>query len=436
VTLVRVSLARACVYWVVVGLAVVAFWRGASVHAAAVNHTTGKDQGAYLALAGRVARSHGVEVDGARPPLYPALLTLAWRAGTDRQSFFLRARTLTVVLATLAWLAFLFVLRRRLRALTALAVWLALGFSLWIFYAPYVKAESLFFPCATASFLLLLEQIQRPRYRTACVAGLVSGVAQLLKASLAPALWLFVGVQGLLVVRTFVTSRSLREPRARRRIASTALLFATFFVVLLPYAVANTRVFGRPFYNVNSDFYLWNDSWADTRRSTRGKGDRAGFPQLPPSKLPSAERYFRSHGAADVLARLERGAVGLGDQAVHGPGFLQITSFALLLAFGLFALQRSWRRTLRVAWPLALYAGSYFGGYLLLYCWFYAINPGLRFVAALFGPALFLAGCVADRASSRNARWAWAFPALLVSSLLVAAPTIMTFLRRWAGAGW
>jgi hypothetical protein len=427
---------RDCTYWLVVMGALFAFWRGASVHAVTVNHTTGKDQGAYLALAGRIARSHRVEVDGARPPLYPALLTLAWRAGDARQTFFLRARTLTIVLATLAWLAFLLVLRARLRPLTALAVWLAIGFSVWIFYAPYVKAESLFFPCASASFLLLFEQIRRPRYRAGCVAGFVSGLAHLLKASLAPALWLFVAVQALLVARTLVASRSLHVPQARRRIGSTLLLVATFFVVLLPYLAGNARVFGRPFYNVNSDFYVWNDSWADTGRSTRGKGDRWGFPQVPPSKLPSAQRYFRRHRAADVLARLERGAVELADQAAHGPGFLQITSFALLLGLGAVAFRRRLCRRLRVGWPLALYSVAYFAAYLVLDCWFHAINPGLRFVAALFGPALFLAGFLADRARFGGVRRAWVFPASLVVTLLLAAPRIVTLLRTWGGAGW
>lgn len=423
-------------YWVAVLLGVMAFWWGASVHAAAVNRSTGKDQGAYVALADRMARKHALEVDGARPPLYPALLTLARQAGEDRETFFRRARTFTVVLATLAWLAFLFVLRRRLRPATALAVWLALGFSLWLFYAPYVKAESLFFPCATASFLFVLEQIERPGYRSAVVGGLVSGVAQLLKVSLAPALWLFVAVQGLCVARRLALRRTVRDRRARRRAGATALFFVAFFVVLAPYLFANQRVFGRPFYNVNSDFYIWNDSWADTGRHTRGHGDRTGFPKLSPGKLPSAEHYFRNHDAGDVLARLERGAVGLGRQAAAGPGFLPITSFALVLGLALLARRRPLRRTLRSHWPLALYTCGYFAGYLLLDCWFYAINPGLRFVAALFGPALFVAGCAADRAVRPNARSAWVFPGLLVGSLLLASPAIASFVRTWRAAGW
>jgi hypothetical protein len=80
-------------YWALVLLGVLAFWWAASVHAAAVNRSTGKDQGAYVALADRMARKHALEVDGARPPLYPALLTLARQAGEDRETFFRRART-------------------------------------------------------------------------------------------------------------------------------------------------------------------------------------------------------------------------------------------------------------------------------------------------------------------------------------------------------
>lgn len=429
--------ARSFSYWSVVALAVMAFAWGASVHARAVNHTAGKDQGAYLALARRMVRTHAMALDGARPPLYPALLTFAWHDGNDKQQFFESARSFTIVLAVFGWFAFLFALRRSLRPLTALAVWLAAGFSLWMFYAPYVKAESLFFPCATASFMLLVEQLRWPRYGTACVAGGVSGVAQLLKASLAPSLWLFVAVQAVLVALDLRKSpRPLRDGRVRRRFGASALVVAVFFAVVSPYLVANTRVFGRPFYNVNSDFYMWNDSWADTWRGTRGHHDREGFPELPPDKLPSAKRYFEKHRAAVAIKRLTRGAAGLWEGAAAGPGFLEVTLFALFIGLGSFAVGRRLRPTLRSYWPLALFASAYFAGYFVLYFWFYAINPGLRFVAALVGPALFMAGCAADRSPLLKTRWARAVPALLAGSLLVAAPTIVSFVRTWGSAGW
>ncbi len=429
--------AGAAIYGTVVALALAAFARGASIHALAVNLADGKDQAAYLALARRIVRTHTLSVDGARPPIYPMLLTFVWHEGAGGQQFFESARSFTVVLATLGWLAFLFVLRRQLRPLTALAVWLAVGFSLWMFYAPYVKAEALFFPFATTSFMLLLEQIQRPRYPAAFFAGLVSGVAQLLKASLAPSLWLFVAVQGLLLGRSLLrTAHPFRNLRVRRRLGVSALVVATFFVVISPYLRANMRVFGRPFYNVNSDFYMWNDSWAATRRGTRGHHDRQGFPQLPPDRLPSAKRYFEQHSVGDVVERLERGAAGLWKGAVAGPGFLEVSTFGLLAGLAAFALGRRPSPTLRIYWPLALFSGAYFAGYCILYCWFYAINPGLRFVAALVGPALFVAGCLADRTRARGPRRAWLFPLMLVGSLLVVTPTIVTYVDTWSAAGW
>jgi hypothetical protein len=429
---------RAVLYWSVVALAVLVFFRGASAHALAVNREAGKDQGSYIVLARQMLRTHSIAVDGARPPLYPALIALASDGTDDRKRFFLQARAFTSVLALAAWLGFLFVLRRSLRPFTALAVWLAVGFTLWMFYAPYVKAEALFFAFSSSSFMLMLEQIQKPSFGKAILVGVVSGLAQLLKASLAPALWLFALVQACVVASELLrrrgTSRSPRVPL--RRAGATLLVVATFLVTLLPYLVTNARVFGRPFYNVNSDFYMWYDSWGESGRGTRGHGDRKGFPDLPPSKLPSATKYLERHGVAHVVERLERGAVGLGSRAVSGPGFLPVTLLALVAGALSFGARRRRGRALRAYFPLALFCGGYFAGYLLLYCWFFAINPGLRFVAALVGPAIFVGGCLADRGMGRGVVWRSAFPLLLIGALLALAPGIVTGIRTWSSAGW
>ena len=76
--------------------------------------------------------------------------------------------------------------------------------------------------------------------------------------------------------------------------------------------------------------------------------------------------------------------------------------------------------------PLSVFSAGYFGGYFLLYCWFYAINPGLRFVAALVIPAQALA-ILYRRGAARR------YGSALVAIAVLCAPLAILAVHRGSG---
>lgn len=427
------------VYGLGVALGLVLFYEGAALHARTVNASGTKDQQPYLLLGKRMRQSGALSLDGARPPAYPALLALVRQPRGSKEEHFEHAKSHTLVWTLAVWLAFLFVLRRYLKPFTALAAWLALGFTVWMFYAPYVKAEALFYFFATGSFLLMLEVLWRPTWARALATGVVTGVGYLFKASLSPALLLFAAVQGgaalAELVRARRAGRSLRRPLLRA--LTVPLTVGAFLVTVSPYLVANRAKFGHYFYNVNSDFYIWYDSWGESGRGTRGHGDREGWPNMRDSELPSAAKYFEQRGVAHALRRVERGARGLAEGAATQYGFLPVLVVAWVGAAVALGTNRNLRRLVVRRWPLALFCAAYFAGYFLSCTWFYAIHPGLRFLVALVPPAVILAGWLADRGKTRGWLPALAvFPVLVVGALVIEAPLIAHYARHLSMAGW
>jgi len=229
--------------------------------------------------------------------------------------------------------------------------------------------------------------------------------------------------------------RKLGRPLLRA--LTVPVTIAAFLVTVSPYLFANKAKFGHYFYNVNSDFYIWYDSWGESGRGTRGHGDRRGWPNLPDSKLPSASRYFAKYGVAHALRRVERGAVGLVRGATEQYGFLPIVVVAWVSAGVALGTNRNLRRWVVRRWPLAFFCAGYFAGYFLSCTWFYAIHPGLRFLVALVPPAVILAAWLADRGKNLGRLPALAvFPLLVGGTLVLEAPLIAHYVRHLSMAGW
>jgi hypothetical protein len=167
-----------------------------------------------------------------------------------------------------------------------------------------------------------------------------------------------------------------------------------FLLVIFPYIRTSQLRFGHPFYNVNSTFYIWYDSWDEAKAGTRAHGDRVGWPDMPPEQIPSLTKYAREHTLQQAVMRVLRGllwyALLVGFYSYgYGP-------FALLYSALLGAL--FWQNRNRIDLPLAwhqhgtviTFVALYFSGYLLLYAWFAPVTIGHRFVLTLYLPAMWL----------------------------------------------
>ncbi len=94
--------------------------------------------------------------------------------------------------------------------------------------------------------------------------------------------------------------------------SAIALLAAVFLLCLWPYISTSKRVFGSYFYNVNSTFYAWYDSWPQASVGTALHGDGAHFPDMPAAELPGPSRYWRAHTTAQIVARMNGGFRDMG----------------------------------------------------------------------------------------------------------------------------
>ena len=159
------------------------------------------------------------------------------------------------------------VFRTVARQFEAVVTTLVAAFTLFAYKAPYFHAELLFYGVNLGLFALLVELVRHPRAGVAVAAGAVGALAYLTRGSVLPAVALataFLGLQALGGLRRVEGERQVRRP-----LVAAVLLVVTFLALLSPYLVDSKRIFGRYFYNANTAFYFWYDSWDEVVQGTR-----------------------------------------------------------------------------------------------------------------------------------------------------------------------
>lgn len=374
------------------------------------------DQTAYYHFAEKIVKTGGAYLtDGARGPAYPWLLAPFVDPDADEAAFFAFGKRLNIALS-LACLAVVgAILFRALPWPTALGVFLAAAFTVYIFKAAYVQPELPYYTAFFAAFVQLERLLRFPSARRALAAGAVLGLAHLLKPSALPMLAIYAVCAALAALgrRRAGEGEGNGEGGGSSRAAWLApcLVAAAFAGVVAPYAAANQRVFGDPLYNVNSTFYMWYDGWDEVVAGTKAHGDRKGWPDMPAAELPSAGRYLREHDAGQIARRLVDGLVEIEATARASYGW-----YRYVLAYGLLGLvavllrrSAAWAAARtgepRPGWPRAAFVLATFAAYVGLYAWFGPINYGPRFVLALFLPWLYVAASAAVRSPLAAGRW-------------------------------
>jgi hypothetical protein len=432
-----------------VGLIGVLFVWGAQQQGKLVNtnmHST--DQSAYMNFAKRTAQTNFRYTGGRnRMPLYPALMSFFYKEGMSDEDFFERGKNVGIAIG-LVGLTVAFVLFNRVsKPMDALTGTLVTMFTVFAYKAPYFQAEVLFYTINFLLFYLLLSLVRKPEVRTAVFAGLVGSVGHLTKASVLPAVLLaalLVLVRG--VVDLWRRNRNADTPpvdSSSPRFVLNHLCYVTvvlgcFLFVVFPYILQSKARYGHYFYNVNSTFYIWYDSWAETKQGTRAHGDRIGWPDMPADQIPSFQKYVREHSLGEILERFTHGFRDLGNTVTRSYGYAE---FLLVYAIALVLLivQNSVRclRLLRQVHPsVMLFVVGYFLGYTSLYAWYTPIAGGNRFVLALFLPAMLIIVWALSHAEDHNLYYSCfgrkisasnVSPAVL---LLLAAYLLITFPHR------
>jgi hypothetical protein len=354
------------------------------------------DQSAYMAFARQARDSHyAYSSDGARAPLYPFLQSLFLRPEMSDEEFFQQGKLVNIALSLVLLAVLALVVRRYLAPLHALVFVLIAAFSVIIFKAAWFQAEVLYYFLTFFTYLLFWRLLRSPRIWLAIVAGIVAGVTHLAKAAVFPSLAVFAvfALANWLWTR-LETGRPAQAAPSGRALTSAILvipLVAVFFLAtVFPVERENKRIFGRYFYNVNSTFYVWYDSWEQAKAGTRAHGDRVGWPQMPAGELPSLSKYLREHTPAQMLDRVVAGALRIWLEAADAPSYLRY----LLVFAGLFLAAAAWQRArlcqIMTRYPLVcLFPVAYFALNFLLAFWQEPIVRGNRLVLAQFLPLMF-----------------------------------------------
>lgn len=450
---------RASALLLALGLAIalILFVNRAAVQGRVINtDMESTDQSAYMKQAVEMRTSDFAYVNPRnRMPLYPALLAvfmdkedlveLRQQYPKSKEffpkacaAFFEMGKKINTGLALITVALVAGVLLVKFPRHYALNLWFLAAFGVFVFKAPFVQAEILYYLLTFAVFLLCWRLFRRPSLLLAILAGALVGLGHLTKASVLP---------GVLVFAVFYPLDALWQSWRGsagvpwRRLAVTAFFVVSFLAVIYPYIARSKEMFGHYFYNVNSTFYMWCDSWKEAKTRTGSVDDRKSWPDLPADQLPSLSNYLKTHTVGQVIWRPVKGASVVFNSMVKAYGY--IWPCLAYLAFAIFLV--AWKH--RLAWrvirrrPVPLLAlGAYFAGYYLLISWYSQIINGNRFILGLFLPFLFAVSVVivnlAPRVRWRNWNALSAFNIVMSAGIAVLVAVIcLSFVFTKYGGG-
>jgi len=394
-------------FGVLLGVLVILTIYGAEAHGRhqrlATPASTG-DQGAYLAYARQMFETnYGVIGDRNRMPVFPFLLSLIYEPGASETQFLNRAQLFNINLSIALLVLLFLIIRKYLPALPALALLCATAFGVFLYRAVNAQCEVLYYIVSFSAFVLLLRMLIAPRWWLALLCGATVGLAHLTKASILPALGIWIGV---FVVQILWSFRSAREPvpnRTWRMLAMLALVIATFLAVVFPYIRTSARIYGQLFYNVNSNFVMWCDSSSEGWEFLKKHGTQDEWRGLPPDEVPSPAKYWREHSLRQIAARLINGLRDLIKLKVQAIGYYK---FVVLFAFAgcvLWIQNRSRVHASLAEKPFATaFCFLFLLAYILLYAWYGAILKDTRFVLSIFLPYMFVASLFVLKVGSES----------------------------------
>ncbi|MHC5109328.1 MAG: tetratricopeptide repeat protein [Planctomycetota bacterium] len=378
---------------VLVGLAAVIYGMAAVKQKDQLNlSATAGGQYPYLAEARRMADEGCLAYmgDRNRMPLYPAALSLV--AHPDWPTFVDRASWFAIITSGLMLVVIFGACMRFLDFGSAALVTVSCALLVFLTRVSFVQAELLYYTLLACIWLLGGRLLTGPSWKLGAACGCLLGLAYLVKASALPMVLCLAALlaAGGALGRVLKIGRSVQPAGVRRKWPAIAMLFVGFLVVTAPYLTDNIRRYGVPFYNVNSRFFMWCDSWREAKTFADRYDVSNAFPDAPPDTIPGPGRYWRSHSLAQIGERWSYGFTTLARLASHHP----LTKYMIALLLAACCLGMGGAKSLRLFWRDYGWWAILMAGMLLIYlpayAWYATIAYGDRFVLSLFLPALLL----------------------------------------------
>lgn len=387
------------------------------------------DQGAYLGYARHQYESkYTVIEDRNRMPIFPFLLSRIYEPGLSEAQFLTRAQAFNVNLSILLLFLLFLIFRRFFPPWPAVALLSGTAFCVFIYRAINAQAEVLFYFMSFCAFVLLLRMLIAPRWWLAALGGATMGLAHLTKASVLPAIGVWIVVFLVQIIWIFRKHGHDRLADAGRRVAMLLVVIATFVAVIFPYIQTSKRIYGQYFYNVNSTFVFWCDTWPQAWQFLSEHGDKDQWRSLPPEQLPSLSKYWKEHSVAQIAGRLIRGSWNQVTQNAMAIGYYKLAMAFLVAGVVLCPRHKARTRQLLAENPFAAaFCILFFCGYFVLYAWYQTLVADTRFILALFLPSVFAASLFLLRlgkdrvvtVAGRQLPFEQFFPAVLIGLSLV-----------------
>ena len=367
------------------------------------NDLTRSDQGAYMNFAKKAykARLQYSDTDNRNQmPLYPWIQALFYSPQMDDEAFFQQGKRLNVALSLIGLLALGIAFFHKFSKLYAFYAILAIAFLVFAIKSPWFQTEILFYTLFGLAFMLSLDTLISPKWRKSLGVGVLFALAHFSKASALPGLFIFISSYGVLFLSRLF-SRSLNRGQVKHILYHALTPLVVFMMLLFPYFQENKDTYGTYFYNVNTTFYMWYDSWDDAKEWSSIALRRRGWPDMPDEEIPSLSKYLREHTADEIIERFRNGAATLFRAGCHSKhhsfGYCsQVGLSLLILALGLPLLFKGTRQqksehNLHIVWYVLLF----FLLYALSFAWYMPIiGRGHRTILSLAIPLLWTVGLV------------------------------------------
>ncbi|UCE61369.1 MAG: tetratricopeptide repeat protein [Phycisphaerales bacterium] len=407
----RLTIILLALFWLATGVGYV--WAGWQQRQRINLSAAAGGQYPYFVYARDVAEkgAGGFFGDRNRMPLYPSLMSLVydedWEAFVDASARFAIASSVLVLIGVgvLTYLT--------LPIWPATALIMTAVVCVFVRNASFVQAELMYYGVLYACWLVLCRVIQKPHPGWAVVGGALVGVAYLTKASgLAILAALVVPVCGgaVLSLHGQDAGKDRREGGAESRgtrsiLLSGCIVAIVFLAVAYPYIRNNKARFGRCFYNVNSTFFMWCDSWTEAKSFADEYRASEQYPVADAEDIPGPAKYWREHTAGQILGRLAYGVKTLALLALDAQFFKYFVATAGFCLIGGVRWRRRAASLLREHRLVVVFCVLFFAGYLLAFAWYAQVAYGDRFLLSLFLPGTFCLYWLSDRLWQQGKPW-------------------------------
>ncbi len=387
--------------FVIFTLAVFIYLHAAIIHSITVNTSPLEtDQNAYMHHVRTVYQNNFWFLgDRGRMPLYNYFQVIFYHPELTDNQLFLQGKLLNIFLS-IGLLGLLYwVFLKNLSKFSSVLLVLITGFTIFMSKAPYFQCEVLYFFLSFLSFILIAKLISEPNWKLGIAAGAITAAAYLTKASVLLMVYLFVGFSIVQLVLLLLNKKNSPDPaqnktRMKKIFYNMLAVFVGFLFFASPYLAENKLVYGKVFYNVNTNFYMWYDSWKQVKEGTRKHGDRVGWPDMPKEEIPSLGKYVKEHSLRQMVVRWYWGFKEITHFSFDRDRFSsKVTKYILIyFAFLLFTAIKNraafWEFIKKYAFTLLL-AVTFLGLSYSAYSWAAVVIQGPRFIQPFYLPVLF-----------------------------------------------